>query len=151
MINKTDTISKSPTTIVARPRKSASVAPQKEIIATGRRKSAIAKVKLVAGAGKLITSDKGTLSEGQLKNIFLPLAIAGCEKKYNILASVEGGGVQSRVEAIRLGVARAMVVIDADTKTILRKNGLLTRDNRVKERKKPGLKRARRAPQWAKR
>lgn len=150
MLNKTD-ISESPKTIVARPRKSASATPKKEIMATGRRKSAIAKVKLVAGNGKLITSDKGTLSAGQLKNIFLPLSTAGCEKKYNIVASVEGGGVQSRVEAIRLGVARAMVVIDADTKTILRKNGLLTRDNRVKERKKPGLKRARRAPQWAKR
>jgi len=119
--------------------------------ATGRRKCAIAKVQLVAGKGKIITSGKGTITPSQKQEIMFPLSLIDKDKQYDVVVESRGGGIQGMIDATKLAIARAIVVLDGETKTILRKNGLLTRDNRVKERKKPGLRRARRAPQWAKR
>ncbi len=128
------------------------VKKQKQLAsATGRRKSAIATANIFAGTGKLTYRSKSALSDNQKKTILSPLALLQKDSKYDVVISVTGGGIQSSVEAARLAVARASVELDAEAKLILRKNGLLTRDNRVKERKKPGLRRARRAPQWAKR
>lgn len=123
----------------------------KEIVAAGRRKCAIATVKVKPGTGKFATNDRFELTASQTQSVFAPLAVLDKDKQYDIFAHVTGGGVQSRVDAIRLAVAKAVVILDAESRSVLRKNNLLTRDNRVKERKKPGLRRARRAPQWAKR
>ena len=83
--------------------------------------------------------------------IINPLKLTGIDKKLDISVLVSGGGKQSQSEAIRLGLARALVCYQPNLKTTLKKSGLLTQDAREKERKKPGLKRARRAPQWQKR
>lgn len=115
---------------------------------TGRRKSAIARVRLTPGKGKLILNGKDSEIS---KVVGLPLIIAGQTDKYDLNVTVAGGGMVSQLEAIRLGVARALLLVDSSFRQGLRKAGLLTRDARVKERKKPGLRRARRAPQWAKR
>lgn len=115
---------------------------------TGRRKSAIARVRLTPGKGKLTINGKDVEIS---KVIGLPLVIAGQTDKYDLSVMVNGGGMVSQSEAIRLGVARALLLVDASFRQGLRKAGLLTRDARVKERKKPGLRRARRAPQWSKR
>lgn len=115
---------------------------------TGRRKSAIARVRLAPGKGRLTINGKDTETN---KVVGLPLVIAGQTDKYDLSVMVSGGGMVSQAEAIRLGVARALLLVDASFRQGLRKAGLLTRDARVKERKKPGLRRARRAPQWAKR
>lgn len=117
--------------------------------ATGRRKSAVARVRLIAGGKGALTINGQPVEPNAIINS--PLVSAGQSDQFDISAVVSGGGIQSRVEAIRLAVARALVELDAAYKQGLRKEGFLTRDARVKERKKPGLKRARRAPQWAKR
>lgn len=115
---------------------------------TGRRKSAVARVRLTAGKGGLTINDKA-VEPSDVVNA--PFVIAGQTGKYDVSVVVTGGGMMSQLEAIRLGVARSLLEIDATFKQGLRKAGFLTRDQREKERKKPGLKRARRAPQWAKR
>lgn len=115
---------------------------------TGRRKTAVARVRLVPGKGALTINGK-QVEPNEI--IDAPLVAAGQTGKFDISAVVTGGGMTSQVEAIRLGVARALLELDESLKQGLRKPGFLTRDDRVKERKKPGLKRARRAPQWAKR
>lgn len=115
---------------------------------TGRRKTAIARVRLLPGKGTLTINGK-QVEPNEL--IEAPLVTAGQAGKFDISAMVAGGGMTSQVEAIRLGVARALLELDESVKQGLRKAGYLTRDARVKERKKPGLRRARRAPQWAKR
>lgn len=114
----------------------------------GRRKTAIARVRLYPGKGGLTIN--GTATEPN-EVIDAPLILVGQTGKYDISALVDGGGFNSQIEAIRLGVARALIDIDESFKQALRKAGYLTRDAREKERKKPGLKGARRAPQWAKR
>jgi len=122
---------------------------------TGRRKSAIAQVKIMPGNGAIIIN--GIPYETLFNRIELqrritqPLTITESNGKYNIVIKVEGGGVSSQSGAISHGIARALVVVDEKTKGTLRKYGLLTRDYRAKERKKPGLKRARKAPQYTKR
>ena len=115
---------------------------------TGRRKSAIARVRLYPGKGTLTINNQ--LVDPSIV-VDAPLVSVGQTQKYDISLIVDGGGMSSRLEAIRLGVARALLGVDESFKQALRKAGYLTRDQRVKERKKPGLKRARRAPQWAKR
>jgi small subunit ribosomal protein S9 len=115
---------------------------------TGRRKSAVARVRLSTGKGGLTINDKA-IEPNDVVNA--PFVIAGQTGKYDVSVVVTGGGMTSQLEAIRLGVARSLLEIDATFKQALRKAGYLTRDQREKERKKPGLKRARRAPQWAKR
>lgn len=120
----------------------------------GRRKTAVAIVHLTDGNGKITINKKETQTpkSGELKYMwFQPLVVTGFEGKFDISVKTSGGGVMSQLEAIRLGIARSLVEYDQQLKPILRKSGFITRDSRSKERKKPGLKRARRAPQWQKR
>jgi small subunit ribosomal protein S9 len=122
----------------------------------GRRKEASARVRLYpGGTGKIVINDKdGTdyiSREGDMGILLQPLTVLGWERTYDVSVHVNGGGVTGQRDAIRLGIARALLKIDADTKPTLRSNGLLTRDARAKERKKPGLKRARKAPTYTKR
>ena len=122
----------------------------------GRRKEASARVRLYpGGTGKIVINDKDgndyISREGDMGILLQPLTVLGWERTYDVSVHVNGGGVTGQRDAIRLGIARALLKIDADTKPTLRSNGLLTRDARAKERKKPGLKRARKAPTYTKR
>ena len=122
---------------------------------TGRRKTAVAQVKLLPGNGAVIIN--GTPYEERFpalehqRAILQPLMVSECLGKYNAVVKVSGGGVSGQSGAISHGIARALVRANDNLKPVLRQNGLLTRDPRVKERKKPGLKRARKAPQYTKR
>jgi len=116
---------------------------------TGSRKTAIARVRLYNGKGNVSINDKKIENPD---NIYLqPIEICGLKDKFDLSVKVRGGGINSQKEAIRHGVARALLEFKNDLKLTLRKAGFLTRDPREKERKKPGLKRARRAPQFSKR
>ena len=123
---------------------------------TGRRKKAIARVRLVpAGSGAIIINDR-TLEDyfpmGTLQYIVKqPLKEVEAEGKYDVLVNVVGGGYTGQAGAIKLGIARALIEAEPDTRPALKKAGFLTRDPRAKERKKYGLKKARRAPQFSKR
>ncbi len=122
---------------------------------TGRRKSSVARVYLVPGTGK-ITINKRSIDDyfglDTLKLIVRqPLEITGTIGKYDVEAKVEGGGTTGQAGAVRHGIARALLEVDADLRVSLKRAGLLTRDPRMKERKKYGLKAARRAPQFSKR
>ena len=122
---------------------------------TGRRKSSIARVYLVPGTGK-ITINKRSIDEyfglETLKVIVRqPLVATETVDKYDVLVNVHGGGYTGQAGAIRHGISRALLQADADFRPTLKKAGFLTRDPRMKERKKPGLKAARRAPQFSKR
>lgn len=115
----------------------------------GRRKTAIAKVKLTKGTGKIFVNGEEVANPSR---VYLePLKVLGQEKSFNVDAKTIGGGIISQLDAIRLGITRALDKFDSDWHTTLKKEGFLTRDPRMKERKKPGLKGARRAPQWTKR
>ncbi len=122
---------------------------------TGRRKTSVARVRLMAGNGAIIVN--GTPYEERFpaiehqRVILQPLLTTESTGKYNVVAKVEGGGVTGQSGAISHGISRALVKADERLKPLLRQNGLLTRDARAKERKKPGLKRARKAPQYTKR
>jgi small subunit ribosomal protein S9 len=122
---------------------------------TGRRKTAIAQVRLISGNGAIIIN--GTPYEELFPNIehqrviLQPLLVSESLGKYNAVVKVAGGGVSGQSGAISHGIARALVRTNENLKPVLRQNGLLTRDPRVKERKKPGLRRARKAPQYTKR
>lgn len=118
----------------------------------GRRKTAIARVRLFPMVKDLITvviNDK--LIEKPDDFYLEPLVLTGLRESLSVKAQISGGGIEAQKTAIRLGIARALLVKDPELKPTLRKAGFLTRDPRMKERKKPGLKGARRAPQWAKR
>ena len=122
----------------------------------GRRKEASARVRLFpGGTGRFTINDKDAAEylprEGDMEIMMQPLTVLGQERGYDISVHVYGGGISGQRDAIRLGIARAMLKIDPDTRSTLRSNDLLTRDARVKERKKPGLKRARKAPTYTKR
>ena len=122
---------------------------------TGRRKTAVAQVRLSPGAGAIIVN--GTPYEERFPRfvhrelIVKPLVVTETQAKYSVMVKVDGGGVTGQSGAIAHGIARALVEADESLKQVLRQNGLLTRDARAKERKKPGLKRARKAPQYTKR
>ncbi len=119
----------------------------KSYVSVGRRKSAIAQVKIELNKiSKFCINNKDKEIFDKLKNV---LTIT--DKSFQISVIAKGGGIASQKDAIVLGVARCLVKYDENLKPSLRKNGYLTRDKREKERKKPGLKGARRAPQWAKR
>lgn len=122
---------------------------------TGRRKTAVARVRLMPGTGAIIINGipfEELFTRLELRRrILQPLVDTESMGKYNIVVKVEGGGVSSQGGAVSHGIARALVEVDERVKGALRKSGLLTRDSRVKERKKPGLKRARKAPQYTKR
>jgi small subunit ribosomal protein S9 len=122
----------------------------------GRRKAATARVRLFpGGTGNLIINDKDGREylprEGDVEVLLEPLTKIGQESNYDISVHVMGGGISGQRDAIRLGVARALLKIDPDLRPALKEDKLLTRDPRVKERKKPGLKRARKAPTYTKR
>ncbi|MBI4307732.1 MAG: 30S ribosomal protein S9 [Chloroflexi bacterium] len=123
--------------------------------AVGRRKCAIARVRLVPGTGTVVINGKplGTaFPVPRLQTLVLqPFKVANAEGKFNAMARVTGGGMTGQAGAVRHAIARALVVADESLKAAMRKAGLLTRDPRVKERKKYGLKRARKAPQYTKR
>ena len=124
--------------------------------ATGRRKQAIARVRIVPGTGEWKIN--GRTLEDYFPNkvhqqlVSEPFAAAAVSGSYDVIARIHGGGVTGQAGALRLGVARALNVVDAEaSRAVLKKAGLLTRDARIKERKKAGLKKARKAPQYSKR
>ena len=122
----------------------------------GRRKESIARVRLMSGSGKFVVNEKEAAAYftrlGDLNDILMAFKACGEEAgKYDVTATVNGGGVTGQTDAVKLGLARALLKINVDWTSSLRKFGLLTRDARVKERKKPGLKRARKAPTYTKR
>jgi small subunit ribosomal protein S9 len=123
---------------------------------TGRRKSAVARVRMYPGNGQFIINSKPAEEYfgGRAiyhKMIAQPLDITENAGKYNVTVKVLGGGATGQAGAVRHGLARALVQADGNFRSVLKKAGLLARDPRVKERKKPGLKRARKAPQYTKR
>jgi len=110
----------------------------------------------MSGSGKFVVNEKAASDYftrlGDMENILSPLALAGENKELlDITVVVKGGGVSGQTDAVRLGVARALIKMNPDVQPTLRKGGFLTRDARIKERKKPGLKRARKAPTYTKR
>ena len=122
----------------------------------GRRKESSARVRITSGSGEFIVNEKALedyfTRAGDVESILAPLSSAGYERNaYLITVKVQGGGVTGQTDAVQLGVARALSKMDPNVIPALRKNGLLTRDPRIKERKKPGLKRARKAPTYTKR
>ncbi|MAF13273.1 MAG: 30S ribosomal protein S9 [Parcubacteria group bacterium] len=126
------------------------------LFAVGRRKKAVARVRLFKkGNGEILVNDKQIkeyFPTFELREIVVePLEKIGAIKDFNFSIKVRGGGSRGQAEAVRHGIARSLVVYDKDLRTTLKPYGFLKRDPRRKERKKPGLKRARRAPQWAKR
>jgi small subunit ribosomal protein S9 len=123
---------------------------------TGRRKTAVARVRLMPGTGTFTVNGK-TAQEyfggRQLNQIIIEQALRLVNRlgQYNVTVKVVGGGVSGQAGAVRHGISRALIQADETLRPVLKKNGLLTRDARAKERKKPGLKRARKAPQYTKR
>lgn len=123
---------------------------------TGRRKTAVARVRLVPGSGQLtINGRPGEVhlqgNPSYLSAVRLPLETLGLESDYDILVNVRGGGLTGHADAIKMGVARALCQLDPENRKPLKIEGYLTRDARRKERKKYGLKKARKAPQFSKR
>jgi len=124
--------------------------------AVGRRKRSTARVRLMDGSGNFVVNEKDGgayfTRVGDLQDILRAFTAVGEDfGKYDVSVKVLGGGVTGQTEAVRLGLARALQSINADWTAALRKHGLLTRDAREKERKKPGLKKARKAPTYTKR
>lgn len=123
--------------------------------ATGRRKCSVARVRLVPGEGNIIINDRALNKYFGLKTLDLivkqPLEITETIGKYDVLANVDGGGISGQAGAIRHGIARALLKVDEEYRPALKKAGLLTRDPREKERRKYGLKKARKASQFSKR
>jgi small subunit ribosomal protein S9 len=121
----------------------------------GRRKASTARVRVMSGTGEFVVNEK-TLQDfftrpGDVETILAPLETVGRRTSLDVSVLVRGGGVTGQTDAVQLGVARALLKLDPDLKPALRKSGFLTRDQREKERKKPGLKRARKAPTYTKR
>jgi small subunit ribosomal protein S9 len=122
----------------------------------GRRKESSARVRLMSGSGRFIVNEKPAEAYftrmGDIESILAPIAAAGQDRAtFDITVVVKGGGVTGQTDAVQLGVARALVKMSLENGPLMRKGGFLTRDPRVKERKKPGLKRARKAPTYTKR
>lgn len=122
---------------------------------TGRRKNAVARVRLQPGEGRITVNDKDMLAFLGRRVLELaalaPLRVTSTQRKFDVSVKVEGGGTSGQAGAIAHGIARALCAYDPDYRPALKKAGLLTRDPRMKERKKYGLKRARKAPQYTKR
>lgn len=123
---------------------------------TGRRKTSIARVQLIPGSGKLIINGLPGESYLQFSPNYLrisctPLNILGLDKEYDIYVKAQGGGLTGQADAIKLGLARALCSINHENRIMLKAEGLLRRDARIKERKKYGLRKARKAPQYSKR
>lgn len=126
-----------------------------QYMATGRRKTSVARVRLIPGSGKIVINKRDIddyFDYDTLKvTVKEPLVVTDTLGKYDVIVNVHGGGFSGQAGAIRHGIARALVEVNEEFKPILRKAGFLTRDARMKERKKYGLKKARRAPQFSKR
>ncbi|KXG74748.1 30S ribosomal protein S9 [Thermotalea metallivorans] len=122
---------------------------------TGRRKTSVARVRLVPGEGRITINGRDIDNycdyETLKREIRMPLVLTETEGKFDVIAKVEGGGFTGQAGALRHGIARALLKADEELRPILKKAGFLTRDPRMKERKKYGLKAARRAPQFSKR
>jgi small subunit ribosomal protein S9 len=122
---------------------------------TGRRKEAVAQVRLYPGTGSIVVNGKPAEQffsrEVDLVQARSALQVTGMAERFSVMVRVTGGGITGQAEAVRHGIARALLEADPELRPALRKAGFLTRDPRVKERKKPGLKRARKAPQYTKR
>ena len=124
--------------------------------AVGRRKAATARVRLFPGGdGSITVNDKPLrdyfVREVDVLHLREPFDVTATGNRFNVSVKVKGGGITGQSGAVRLGIARALLKVDPEFRSVLRKGGFLTRDARVKERKKPGLKRARKAPQYTKR
>ena len=123
--------------------------------ATGRRKSSVARVRLVPGTGKIVINNRNFAeyipSAAVRLDVLQPLTLTDTTSAYDVLVNVKGGGYTGQAGAIRHGIARALLQAEPETRAALKKAGFLTRDSRMKERKKYGLKKARRAPQFSKR
>jgi small subunit ribosomal protein S9 len=129
---------------------------QKNEIGTGKRKQAVARVFLTPGEGKVIINKVPgekylQYNTTYLSSIWVPLKVLKLEKQFDIVTLVKGGGLTGQTEAIRLGLARLLCKMEQQNRSILKPYGFLTRDARVKERKKYGLRKARKAPQYSKR
>ena len=122
---------------------------------TGRRKCSVARVRLISGKGQIVVNGKEAndyFGRGVLETMVRqPLAVTGTEGRYDVIANVYGGGVSGQAGAVRHGIARALVLADDELRSSLKKTGCLRRDPRMKERRKYGLKKARKAPQFSKR
>ena len=131
------------------------MAQQAAYIGTGRRKDSVARVRLVPGNGKITVNGKDVDQyipfPNLVKDLKQPLTLTETDGQYDVHVNVNGGGFSGQAGAIRLGVARALLEVDPDFRGVLKRAGLLTRDARMKERKKPGLKKARKASQFSKR
>lgn len=129
--------------------------PKPVAIATGRRKSSVARVRLYDGTGAFHVNGRSLddyfPSMAQRLSVTDPFRTAGMEARYDVHAKLEGGGLTGQTDALQLGIARALVEVNPELRLPLKKAGLLTRDARRVERKKYGLKKARRAPQYTKR
>lgn len=122
---------------------------------TGRRKCSVARVRLVPGEGKIVINKRDIDNYFGLETLKLivrqPLALTNTLAQYDVVANVHGGGYTGQAGAIRHGISRALLEVDGELRSVLKRAGFLTRDPRMKERKKYGLKKARRAPQFSKR
>lgn len=128
---------------------------QVQYYGTGRRKSSVARVRLVPGSGKIIINDREFAdyipSAAVRLDVLQPLNLTNTATSYDVLVNVDGGGIVGQAGAIRHGISRALLEVNGDFRAVLKKAGMLTRDPRAKERKKYGLKGARRSPQFSKR
>ena len=129
---------------------------QKSNIGLGKRKQAIARVFLIPGEGNLIINKVNgekylQYNDTYLKTVFAPLKKLILEKQFDVVANVNGGGLTGQAQAIQLGISRLLSNMDRENRIILKPFGFLTRDSRIKERKKYGLRKARKAPQYSKR
>lgn len=124
-------------------------------ITTGRRKEAVARVRLVPGSGNFVLNgrslDEYFPTRAHRMIVASPLRLVGRDKEFDVVARIEGGGVNGQAGALRLGISRALIELDPELRPALKKEGYLTRDAREKERRKYGLKKARKAPQYSKR
>lgn len=122
---------------------------------TGRRKTSVARVRLIPGSGKIIVNDKDVNEyfgrDTLIKDLKTPLDITKTLDTFDVLVNAQGGGLSGQAGAIRHGISRALLKVDNDYRAPLKKAGMLTRDPRMKERRKYGLKKARKAPQFSKR
>jgi small subunit ribosomal protein S9 len=129
---------------------------QKDNIGLGKRKQAVARVFLIPGEGNLIVNKVSgnkylQYNDSYLTSVWAPLKALNLEKQFDIVTLVNGGGLTGQAQAIQLGVARQLCKMDNQNRAILKPFGFLTRDSRIKERKKYGLRKARKAPQYSKR
>ena len=124
-------------------------------VAIGKRKRSVARVTLTPGKGNITVNGKDVKDympyETLIIDLVQPLELVDAKDKYDVEVVVKGGGFSGQTGAIRLGISKALMLVNADNRPLLKQNGMITRDARIKERKKYGLKKARRAPQFSKR